>query len=146
MKPEVDESLRHIMGWLLMGVAPSVSDDYERASVSMLAMLSAFMAEEFDRAAEIRVGENRAMQEIFSAATTVVKESVLRRRLSEASSNTDSLRLSALNAANAELKKLLIDLQGHLEQRDDDEAVCINRAIWRALKTFSQRRAFALPI
>ncbi len=62
MKPEVDVVLRSMMTKLLMEVAPAVGDAYVRSNVEAMVALLAAAAEEFDRAAEVRVEENRSMR------------------------------------------------------------------------------------
>ena len=67
MKPEVDVVLRSMMTKLLLEVAPAVGDAYVRSNVEAMGALLAAAAEEFDRAAEVRVAENRSMREILRA-------------------------------------------------------------------------------
>ena len=52
----------------------------------------------------------------------------------------ESLRLSALQSANGELKVALIALHAELERRDDPEARALESQIWRALVAASDRR------
>ena len=68
MKPEVDHVLRSMMQTLLAEVAPAVEGDYVRRNVEVIAGLMAAAAEEYDRAAHVRVEENEAPWQIFRDA------------------------------------------------------------------------------
>ena len=99
-------------------------------------------AEEFDRAAEVRVAENRSMREILRAATEHVPEGDLRSRLTVAAEEREaSLRIGDLNAVNDRLRSLLIELQTLVEGSDEEWAHRIDRAIWAELRASARRRA-----
>jgi hypothetical protein len=142
MKPEVDVVLRSMMTKLLLEVAPAVGDAYVRSNVEAMGALLAAAAEEFDRAAEVRVAENRSMREILRAATEHVPEGDLRSRLTVAAEEREaSLRIGDLNAVNDRLRALLIELQTLVEGSDEEWAHRIDRAIWAELRASARRRA-----
>jgi hypothetical protein len=142
MKPEVDVVLRSMMTKLLLEVAPAVGDAYVRSNVEAMGALLAAAAEEFDRAAEVRVAENRSMREILRAATEHVPEGDLRSRLTVAAEEREaSLRIGDLNAVNDRLRALLIELQTLVEGSDEEWARRIDRAIWAELRASARRRA-----
>jgi hypothetical protein len=142
MKPEVDVVLRSMMTRLLLEVAPAVGDAYVRSNVEAMGALLAAAAEEFDRAAEVRVAENRSMREILRAATEHVPEGDLRSRLTVAAEEREaSLRIGDLNAVNDRLRALLIELQTLVEGSDEEWAHRIDRAIWAELRASARRRA-----
>lgn len=144
MKPEVDEVLRALMEKLLLEVAPNVGDPYVRSNVEVAAGILAAAAEEYDRAAEIRVAENRSMRAIFRAAAASVPDRALRPRLEAAGAAADpSLRVSALNAENDRLRALLIELHAYVEERDEDWARRTDRAIREELRASASRRALS---
>ena len=144
MKPEVDVVLRSMMTKLLLEVAPAVSDAYVRSNVEAMGVLLAAAAEEFDRAAEVRVAENRSMREILRAATEHVPEGDLRSRLAIAAQEREaSLRIGDLNAVNDRLRALLIEIQALVEGSDEEWAHQINRAIWAELRASTRRRAIS---
>jgi hypothetical protein len=144
MKPEVDVVLRSMMTKLLLEVAPAVGDAYVRSNVEAMGALLAAAAEEFDRAAEVRVAENRSMREILRAATKHVPEGDLRSRLAVAAEEREaSLRVTDLNAANDRLRALLIEIQTLVEGSDEEWARRIDRAIWDELRASARRRAIS---
>ncbi len=144
MKPEVDVVLRSMMTKLLLEVAPAVGDAYVRSNVEAMGALLAAAAEEFDRAAEVRVAENRSMREILRAATEHVPERDLRSRLAVAAEEREvSLRIGDLNAANDRLRALLIELQTLVEGSDEEWARRVDRAIWAELRASARRRAIS---
>lgn len=119
MSPEVDAALRTIMVSLLVEIAPDLKSEYRQASAGVLAIAALFMAEEFDRAAAVRAWENGEMRRLLGLGSTLVGDPGLRDRLAAAANGGDTdLRVSALNAANAALRNLLIELQATLEQAD----------------------------
>lgn len=144
MKPEVDFVLRSMMVSLLTEVAPAVGDGYVRSDVEVIAGLMAAAAEEYDRAAHVRVEENEAMRRIFRSAAPSVLDAGLRSRLEAAAAEPDtSLHVSDLNAANDRLRALLIELHALVETRDEDWARRANRAIWDGLRESVNRRAIS---
>ena len=144
MKPEVDVVLRSLMTKLLLEVAPAVGDAYVRSNVEAMGMLLAAAAEEFDRAAEIRVAENRSMRAILLAAAEHVCAAELRRRLIAAAEEPEpSLRIGDLNAANDRLRALVIELHALVENREEEWARRIDGMIWGELEASARRRAIS---
>lgn len=146
MKPEVDVVLGGFMGTLLTEVAPQLGGEYSLGSVGLIAMTIGMAAQEFDRAADIRIAENREMRALFAEAATLVEESGLKARLSEAAALSDtSFRVSALNAANDALAALLIDLQAAVEETRAGWAGVFETKIWDYLAAAAERRKVVLP-
>ena len=144
MKPEVDVVLRSMMMKLLLEVAPAVGDTYVRGNVETMVALLAAAAEEFDRAAEVRLAENRSMRTILRDAAAHVPDGDLRARLMSAADQGDSsLRIGDLNAANDRLRALVIELHALVENRDEEWARRTDRAIWTELGASARRRAIS---
>jgi hypothetical protein len=143
VKPTVDQVLATLAGRLFTEIAPRIPDDYVKSNAEMTGMLMVVAAEAFDRAAEVRVDENAAIRGIFRDAARVVPGQ-LRERLAAAAVETDpGLRVSVLDAANARLRKLLIELHALVEEETADWARPIERAIWGELRASAARRAIA---
>lgn len=144
MIPEVDVVLRGIMMKLLGEVAPAVVDRYVRGNVEMIAALLGVAAEEFDRAVELRVEENRALRAIFREASVETALADFCQRLATAASERDvSYRVSDLNVVNARLRALLIELHAEVEERVEPWAKRIARSISRELEASAGRRAIS---
>lgn len=145
MSPDVDAALRTIMMTLVTEIGPQVSGDYPKASVNMLAAAALFMAEEYDRAADVRAWENASMRQLFAAQAATVVDADLSERLRAASlSRDESLRVSALRATNVELKRLLIELQATLEATPGAAARAAQGEILAFLRAGAERKALRL--
>src|SRR5690242_15176515 len=113
MRPEVSEILRTSAMQIPGMVAPTA---YGLGSAGLMTGLLMISAAHYDRAAEIRVADNNEMRALFGELAGRVSDAGLRASLEAAAASRDeSIRISALNAANAELRKLLIGLQSYLE-------------------------------
>jgi FKBP-type peptidyl-prolyl cis-trans isomerase (trigger factor) len=145
MKPDVDLMLQLIAASLMTEIGPKISDDYTMRNSMLAAMLLQIAAEEWDRAAERRVEENRTMRRLFAEAAPEVDSEDLRARLEAASREEEqSLRISELNRSNDGLRKLLIELHAHVEELDTEAARRIEAAIWQELRVSTERRAVSV--
>jgi hypothetical protein len=128
-----------------MQIAPAVGVDYLQRNTALAAIMLQVVAEEWNRAAARRVEENSAMRELFADARAVVADQPLAQRLAEEAAGADAdLRISALDAANTRLRKLLIELHAHVETLGTAEAQRIEAAIWAELKRSTERRQILL--
>jgi len=135
MRPDVNELLR-TTGMQIPGmVAPTAFGLGAAGLITGLLMIS---AGQYDRAAEIRVTDNNEMRALFAALAPGVRDAALRAELEAAAATRDaSIRISALNVANAALRKVLIALQSHVEETGDRAA---QRQVWEVLKASADRR------
>jgi len=142
MKPDVDVVLRMVATKLLSEIAPSLGDAYVRSNLEVAAALLIVAAEDYDRAAHVRVEENRAMRSLFRETAADVADDALRGKLTAASQTEDtSFRIRDLDAANGELRSLLIELHAYAETRGDEWGAATRRAVWRELSAGADRRA-----
>jgi hypothetical protein len=145
VKPDLARVLEVCAAQLLLEVAPQVQPPYRQASVAVTGVLLSAMREELDRVAERRIVENRTLRALFERALPVVRDAALAARLADAAASGDgSFRLSDLDAANAALRRLLIELHAHAEEIDDPEARRLEDAIWRELAASTERRRLSL--
>jgi hypothetical protein len=145
MRPEVSPILGKLAANLLGEIAPRLPVDYLQKSTMLVSMMLMVVGEEWDRAAERRVEENRTVRRLFGEAAPGVADRGLRSRLEEAAgADEDSLTLSALDRANDALRSLLIDLHAAVEDQEGSEARKIEAAIWQELRTSTQRRALSM--
>jgi len=146
MKPEVNEILPGLLGTVITDIAPHLPEGYPQGSMSVIALLMLFSAQEFDRAAEVRSHENQAMRALFSDAAREIPDPDLKRRLQKAANESDeSLKVSALNASNCLLKDLMIELHTATELSDSDWARNTDELIWAMLAEFTAARKLDLP-
>ena len=139
MKPEPPAVLGALAAWLTQDLAPGVVA-YQQSALGLSAALLGMTIEEWDRGAARRVEENRAIRGLLRRGADLV-EARLSARFQALSGEADNdLRLSALEAANAELRQALIDLQAAIEALDGEAARTLDAAIWQELRASTERR------
>ena len=144
MKPDVDAVLAQTAQVMLQSYAPQATNSYLTSQIAMSAMLLSAAVEEWDRAAQRRVEENRAIRDLFRGASSLGLDAGLAGRLAGLAAADDAdLRISALEAGNAALRAALIDLHAAVEGRADPAARALNDAIWRELSASTERRRSA---
>ncbi len=107
----------------------------------VVAGLMLMAAQEYDRAADIRVAENADMRALFGELAPQMSGwacAAIWRRLP--ATHDASLRVSALNASNETLRRLLIRLHAQMDETGAD-----TRRIWDVLKAMAARRTLTLP-
>jgi len=125
---------------LMTGQVLTSADDYQQRSASSLGILLLLASQEWDHSAERLTLENAATRELFAAAAPALAGELRERVQAAARSSDPGLRISELVAANDELRRLLIELHAHVEERDDAQAAEIDAAIWRELVRSTERR------
>ena len=146
MKPDVGTVMQGFFGTMLGEIAPHLNAEYSMGNIGIMSMMMFMTAEEYDRAADIRATENREMRSLFSHAATLVTDNALKAKLSAAAAEKEtSLRIQALNARNASLSTLLIELQAHAEASDASWARNLEARIWDYLVAAVERRKLPLP-
>jgi hypothetical protein len=145
VKPDPTRFLAVAAGHLLTHTVGALGPGYEQSSVSVMGLVLTSVAEEFERAAERRVAENRELRRIFAAAEEVVASGALREKLACAARGEDtSLSVSELERGNADLRSLLIELHAHVEELDSEQSRKIEQEIWRELVASTERRRLAI--
>jgi hypothetical protein len=126
-------------------IAALPEDHYAVGDTKMSALICVLMAQHVDGAADLLIRENAAIRSIFSRAAPLVGGALVA-RLDEAGAATDAnFRISTLEAGNAALANLLIELQTDLEARSDDWAKELDRESWRVLRDGADGRMLQLP-
>jgi hypothetical protein len=146
MKPGIDHMMMLMAGTLAEKVLPAIPEaDYATGHVRMIALMQVLLAQVVDKAADILISENAALRAIFAeAAQTPLKE--LSARLKEAAATSDAnARLSVLEASNAMLKTVLIDLHLAAEESGADWARKLDRQILSFLKDSADARMLSMP-
>jgi len=142
MKPEAGDILGTAADQLMGQIAPNLNAHYLQGSLAVQSLLMKFAAREYERGADIRFAENADMRALFAELAPNVGDAALRTQLMAAVATMDSsLTISALNTSNAELRRLLIALQIHIEDTGDSAA---QKRIWEALNTMASRRVVSL--
>jgi len=146
MKPDADVMLAGFAGTMLMDIAPQLGGEYTLGSVGIISMSMLMVAQEVDRAADVRYQENVQMRALFAEAAKLIDDKNLAGRLEAASTTKDeSLRVRALDASNDALKKLLIELQAVAEVSKAPWAAGLEGKIWDFLLGSVEARRFVFP-
>jgi len=144
VNPSAPRVLQGLAANLLSEVMPNISTPFGQQLVGIAAMLEMMIAEEFDRAADRLVTENRAVRELLAEGSTLLGEqcppSVA---LAVKSPPAQSLRIPDLQRENDLLRAALIDLHAAVEQTPGEAARAFEERIWAELIESTRRRQFA---
>jgi hypothetical protein len=125
MTPSVVEVMRGCAIALTQPPSPDAGPEYFASRVGMISMLANLAAQEAEHAAAAAVAENADIRALFAQAGA--HDGALGGRLARAAQGVDAaLTLTALDAANAHLRRLLIELHTRVEDAGD---TALDRAI-----------------
>lgn len=121
---------------------PGESSGYGAQQLMRAPLMLLAIAEEHDRAAHWRAGENQAMRSLFAQATAAVNDPDLRQRLTTAADARDTdLRISSLDRDNHRLRALLIELHTWVQNAAGNTAAAdLEARIWQELRASTERR------
>jgi hypothetical protein len=118
---------------------------FAQGQIGLIGFMLTLVANEYERGADLRVNENWAMRAFFAEAAYSVSDPTLKLKLETAAKTDDaSFRISVLNQANWELRRLLIELHAHIEAQQADEARTLERKIWAMLRHLADQRMVKL--
>jgi hypothetical protein len=144
MRPEVDQILSFSAAQLMGSLAPLLPSGYAQGAAALTSFMLILSAQEYDRAAEIRAADNADMRALFAELASQIGDAALKQRLENAAASHDaSLKVSALDEANYELRRLLIAAQEHVETVKDLRDA--EKRIWSVLKASADRRVLKMP-
>lgn len=145
MKPQATTVLAVLSELISREVGPALGDTYLNEQLQRSAALLGAIDEEFDRAADRRVRENRALRALFMRAAPQLADSdaALAALLADAGreDDLDDLRVSRLDAVNQGLRALLIRLHAWAEAHAAQDLLT---EIWAELRESTERRALAM--
>jgi hypothetical protein len=145
MRPGVDVYLEELGRALAQDFAPKLPTAFEQSALARHAVLLGAVVEEFDRAAARRIEENQALRALFADAAGIIPDPDLRTRLRAASATGEpSFTVHDLDAGNAGLRRLLVELHEQVEQLAGEPAAALEAAICRELVRSTERRRTAL--
>jgi hypothetical protein len=140
MTPSVQEVMRGCAAALAQPPSVDAGPDYLASRVGMISMLANLAAQEADHAAAAAVAENADIRALSASATAY--DGALGGRLGAAAREVDGdLSLTALDAANARLRRLLIELHERVEDAGD---AGLDRAILALYVRMAQGRRLQL--
>lgn len=131
MTPTLPELLAGQAAALAAPQPPEAGGDYLAGRIGMIMTLAALMAQEAERGTAARTWENAAIRAVFAQADDVYDRSC-GGALSAASTGVDrDLTWSALDHANAALRRGLITLHEMAEARGDGALDAVILALYR---------------
>lgn len=147
MKPGVGQLLTALATTLAGRIVPQLdAQSYAAGDARMVALLSLFLVQETDRAADTLFRENREMRMLFLSASRLDLIPSLRVRLAhDAAMEEPDLKLATLSAAHDRYSETLMALQIATETVEEDWARALNAEIWQFLLRASESRMLAMP-
>lgn len=119
MKPTPELVLNQAFAKIAMEMGPALPPGYGQGSATTTAVLLLMVGQEFDRAADLRAKENRVMRALLGDAAKSVEGELGAKLSGVVGVRDEDLTVSGLDRVNGELKRLLIELQAHAEQKGD---------------------------
>ena len=119
MRPTPELVLNQAFAKIAMEMGPALPPGYGQGSATTTAVLLLMVAQEFDRAADLRSKENRVMRALLGDAAKSVGGELGAKLSAVVGVRDEDLTVSSLDRVNGELKRLLIELQTHAEQKGD---------------------------
>lgn len=118
MTPSVIEVMRGCAAALTQPPSPDAGPEFFASRVGMISMLANLAAQEANRAAAAAAAENTDIRALFAGASAY--DAAIGGRLAAEAQETDTdLSLTALDAANARLRRLLVELHTRVEDAGD---------------------------
>jgi hypothetical protein len=141
MNMSIETVLRTVANSLQQQIYEGIEDEYTRSIARFAGILVGISANWIDTAVEWRVTENAALRTLFADAASVVDETALAQRLTQAATSRDpGLKISELEIENGRLRKLLVELHAEVELQTTPAAGQIDERIWRLLWDMEQMR------
>ena len=141
MIPRGAQALRDLAMKLAISIAPETTSAFAMANTGMVVMLMQCLAQDYDRAAEVRSIDIAEMKTLLAQARESAPKELHAAIDEFIRGQAKSLRISDLDAFHAQGLELVIRLHEHVERRSDAAA---NRRIWTYLTQFADRHAFQL--
>lgn len=141
MIPRPQQALGDLAMKLLTSVAPATQTPYAASTAGMIAMLMQCLAQDFDRAAEVRTQDIDELIALFESLRDVPPETLTSRIESFLQGSVPSLRIEHLNTRHTQGMELLIELHAWAETHRAEE---LDREIWSFLVRHADRHAYEL--
>lgn len=142
MKPSPELVLNHAFAKIAMEMGPALPPGYGQGSATTTAVLLLMVAQEFNRGAAVRKAENDSLRGLFADVAGRLPEPLATAVRSASGGQDTDLSVSALDATNAALKTLLIDVHAAAEAQGDH---ALDHRIIRLMQGWAVQRQVVLP-
>jgi hypothetical protein len=143
MNPSPPRVLQGVAINLISEVLPNIRTPFGQQLVGIAAMLETMVAEEFDRAADRLVTENRVVREILTEGRSLLGEATPPSvQVAIVGPAAATLRVPDLQRENDILRAALVDLHAAVEATPSDAARAFDARIWDELIESTRRRHF----
>lgn len=136
-------ALAQVQGGRVIPALPEGS--YATGDAGMVIAMLALMAQHVDGAADLLARENAALRALFAEAAALPLGDLAAQLMRAGAGRDNDLKLSTLEAGNAALRQMLIELQGVIECDAAPWAQALNAQIWRLLSAGAAERALVMP-
>lgn len=144
MRPDPGRVLQGVAVNLLTNVMQEIRTPFGLQTVGIAGSLAMMTAEEFDRAADRLVSENRAVRAILADGLPLVSgDNAAAVSAAIATPPAAGFKVSSLLAENDAVRAGLIALHAGVEQAATPEARAMDERIWAELIESTRRREFA---
>ena len=142
MKPSPELVLNQAFAKIAMEMGPALPAGYGQGSATTTGVVLLLVAQEFNRAASVRLSENKTMRELFASKAASVAGELGDALKHEAAGRDDDVTVSALEVSNARLKKLFIRLHEHVETAAD---ISLDQRMVLMMQSWAGARQVFLP-
>lgn len=151
MIPRLHDAVHSLAARTMAHIVPALSDPYAAADAGLVAALLVAVAQEAERGVAARLADIAELRPLFREGIEVLGDGVIATRLRSLLDRTpDDYTLSVLDEEHSAWLEALADLHELLEaapaQADAAAAARLDAAIWRFLRTHTERHAFQLPL
>jgi hypothetical protein len=141
--PTPRQALTDLALKLMLSIAPQTRSSYAASNTGMIGMLLQCLAQDFDRAAEVRSLDLTEMRALFTALPAGIDRSLAARIETFLAAHPKSLRITDLDAHHADATRLLIELHVWAETHG---SAALDRGIWDYLARHADRHAYDMPV
>lgn len=146
MIPRASQGIGHLITRIAQDLIPKATDAYAATDLAYVMALMSMIGQDYDRAADVLIGEHAAIVAILGKAKPSLTDDALVARIERAISiEPASLRIPDLNARADVTVATLIDVHAAVEDAEAagrDWARELNLEIWAFLDRFVADRAY----
>ncbi len=150
MIPKAQAALDILADKVVTGLSPVISDEFAVGDSLLISGLMKCLSQDFDRAAQVRMDDLKAMGVLFQHSLAVLEQEAGQDQMLSnikqylAQPQSPDLTISALTQAHSEASTLLIQLHAAVEVLD--HAQQLNGAIWQYLAQHCERHQYDMAL